>query len=88
MEQPKLEIDDVGSKRWILPNGNPHRIDGPAIEYADGTKYWYQNGNRHRTDGPAIEWFGGTKSYYLNDKKYTEEEFEVEMLKKKLELFG
>jgi hypothetical protein len=22
-------------------NGNLHREDGPAIEWADGTKYWY-----------------------------------------------
>lgn len=27
-----------------LRNGKFHRTDGPAIEYADGTKYWYLNG--------------------------------------------
>jgi hypothetical protein len=29
-------------KTWWL-NGKRHREDGPAIEYADGTKYWYIN---------------------------------------------
>jgi len=24
-------------------NGKCHREDGPAIEYVDGTKYWYLN---------------------------------------------
>jgi hypothetical protein len=25
-------------------NGKWHREDGPAIEFADGTKYWYLDG--------------------------------------------
>ena len=24
-----------------------HRVDGPAVEYADGTKYWYMNGKNY-----------------------------------------
>ena len=24
-----------------------HRVDGPAIECTDGTKWWYLNGKRH-----------------------------------------
>jgi len=42
--------------------------DGPAIEWADGTKLWYQNGRRHRTDGPAVEWTSGNREWYQNDK--------------------
>jgi hypothetical protein len=38
-------IDDVGSKCWRL-NGKLHRTDGPAIEYADGSKYWYYEGKK------------------------------------------
>ncbi|MDP2696414.1 MAG: hypothetical protein Q8O87_04190 [bacterium] len=33
-----------GEKRWYK-NGKRHREDGPAIEYADGTKSWYINDN-------------------------------------------
>lgn len=36
-------------------NGVPHREDGPAIEFQNGTKSWYLHGKRHRTNGPAIE---------------------------------
>ena len=43
-----------------------HRLDGPAIEYADGGKFWYQNGQRHRLDGPAIEYTNGTKYWFQN----------------------
>ena len=52
-----------------------HRTDGPAVEWADGTKVWYVEGKRHRTDGPAIECADGDKVWYVDGKKHTEEEF-------------
>ena len=45
-----------------------HREDGPAIEYADGSKGWYQNNRLHRIDGPALEWFDGDVFWYQNSK--------------------
>ena len=33
----------TGKKEWFL-NGNLHREDGPAVEYANGTKYWCLEG--------------------------------------------
>ena len=59
---------------WYL-NGKYHREDGPAIEYADGSKSWYLNDQRHREDGPATEWTDGSKSWYLNGIQYNEAEF-------------
>jgi hypothetical protein len=50
------------------------REDGPAKEWASGTKKWYLNGEMHREDGPAVEWASGTKCWYLNGKEVTEEE--------------
>jgi hypothetical protein len=44
-------VDDYGTKRWFL-NDKLHRTDGPAIEYADGTKMWYLNGIQYT----EIEW--------------------------------
>ena len=41
-----------------------HRTNGPAIEWADGSKLYYQNDQRHRTNGPAIEYANGTKAYW------------------------
>ena len=35
-------------------NGKLHRIDGPALEYSNGTKMWYYEGKQHRINGPAV----------------------------------
>lgn len=36
-----------GSIFWITADAVLHRLDGPAIEYADGRKQWYLNGVRY-----------------------------------------
>ena len=35
-----VKVFSYGDREWYL-NGKRHREDGPAIEQADGTKYWY-----------------------------------------------
>ncbi len=45
-------------------DGQLHREDGPAVEYANGEQRWYINGKLHRTDGPAIAGNIGTKTEY------------------------
>ena len=39
---------------FYIKNQNPHRLDGPAIEWAEGGQEWWQNGKLHRDDGPAV----------------------------------
>jgi hypothetical protein len=68
-----IRVYPSGTKRWYL-NGQPHREDGPAVEWPSGSKEWYLNGQLHRKDGPAIEWSDGYKSWYLNGEHFTEEE--------------
>ena len=58
---------------WYL-NGQLHREDGPAVEYADGAKHWYLNGEWHREDGPAVEYADGRKFWFLNGIRMTQEE--------------
>ena len=65
----KLEVDSVGTKIWRL-NGQYHRVDGPAVEYASGHKEWYLNGQRHREDGPASEYANGGKFWFLNGQRH------------------
>ena len=67
----KKEIDNDGTIEYTL-NGQLHRTDGPAIEYANGDKYWYINGQRHRDNGPAVEYAHGTKCWYINGKCHRE----------------
>ena len=60
------EIDSFGRKTWKNKNGLLHRLDGPAVEWNDGTKEWWQNGSLHRLDGPAYENINGAKQWYQN----------------------
>jgi len=46
-----------------------HREDGPAIEYADGTKCWCLNDKYHREDGPAVEYDDGYKEWYVDGEQ-------------------
>ena len=64
----RVEVDICGTRRYHNGANQLHRENGPAIERANGTKYWYQNGLLHRTDGPAIEYSDGDKFWYQNDK--------------------
>ena len=52
--------------QWRNAQGQFHRLDGPAREWADGTKIWYQNGQLHRLNGPASEWADGSKEWCQN----------------------
>ena len=45
-----------------------HREDGPAVEYANGDKSWYQNGLKHRLDGPVVETKNSYKTWYYHGK--------------------
>lgn len=67
-ETYKVVVDDNGTISWFdIASGLRHRLNGPAIEQANGNKYYYQNDKRHRLDGPAIEWSNGDKSWFIND---------------------
>jgi hypothetical protein len=74
MKTYTVKINENHTKHWYI-NGNLHREDGPAIEYANGDKEWYIDGKFHREDGPAIEYVNGDKYWYINGEELTEEEF-------------
>ncbi len=61
-----MKIDEVGNIFWRNKGDRLHRLDGPAIEWIDGSKEWYQNGWIHRLGGPAIERVDGSKEWYQN----------------------
>ena len=71
MQKYTVEVNENGSVFWYKHGTNElHRIDGPAIEYANGDKRWYQNDKLHRIDGPAEEWTNGDKYWYQNGKPH------------------
>ena len=67
MSKPKIEKD---AHRWCDVNGQRHRLDGPAVIWADGTQAWYMNGQRHRLDGPAFIWADGTQAWWVNGQRH------------------
>ena len=75
----KVVVSSSNTQWFKLGTNQRHREDGPAIEFADGSKEWYLNGKRHREDGPAIENADGYKHWYLNGKNLTEAEFNKRM---------
>ena len=70
----KVEVTKESTK-WYNESNQPHREDGPAVEFACGYKAYYINGKPHREDGPAVEFAEGYKEYYINGKYLTEQEF-------------
>ena len=75
MKTYKVTVDSEGTIKWYNKDNQLHREDGPAVEYANGDKFWFINGKQHREDGPAIEYANGDKLWFINGKKLTEEEF-------------
>ena len=71
----RVEVAKDGTRRYYNNAGELHRDEGPAVDWAYGTKLWYQNGQLHRTDGPAVECRDGDKRWYINGKRLTEAEF-------------
>ena len=67
----KTILED-GTIEYRNAEGELHREDGPAIEYANGDKVWYLNDKRHREDGPAVEYVDGYKYWFLNDELHCE----------------
>jgi len=67
-----LEIDDDGTKRGRDVNVKLRSIDGPVIEWEDGTKQWWVHGQRHNEHGPAIEWANGDKEWWVNGQRHNE----------------
>ena len=47
MKAQYIKIDDKGNKYYYSDKkmSKLHRVDGPAIEYANGVKFWCIDGN-------------------------------------------
>jgi hypothetical protein len=55
--------DDQGTTRYFKPGTDElHRLDGPAVVFANGDRLWYKDGQLHRVAGPAIDPIRGKKA--------------------------
>ena len=75
MQTYKVTVNENKTICWYNKKDQLHRLDGPAIEYADGYKVWFVEGKRHRLDGPAVEYADGFKEWYVEGRRMTEEDF-------------
>ena len=64
-------VDQDGDLVWV-ENGSYHRLDGPAIIFADGGGFhWRRRGGFHCEVGPALEYLSGKPGWFLDNTKYT-----------------
>ena len=70
MDESTCNVDEYGDKRWTFSNGELHCVNGPAVEFADGDKFWYIHDKLHRVDGPAIEYTNGDKEWYIHGEHH------------------
>jgi len=75
MQTYKVTVNKYKTICWYNEKNQLHRLNGPAIEWADGTKEWWVDDKCHRLDGPAVEWASGFKAWWVKGKQMTEEEF-------------
>ena len=64
----RREVSEFGMIQYLNCNDELHRVNGPALIYANGTKYWFQNGKMHRLGGPAVTHVNGTRLWYQNNE--------------------
>ena len=70
MENYKIkQIGAAGHVYYFNFKDQFHRLDGPAVEYATGGKFWYVNGQYHRLNGPAYEGINAV-TWWIKDKIY------------------
>ena len=70
MQTYKVIVYEDKTVRWYNDKDQLHRLDGPAREWANGSKEWWVEGKRHRLDGPAVEWADGSKEWYVEGKHH------------------
>lgn len=77
----KKFIKNSYGTRWYNEFGELHREDGPAVEWDDGRKEWFQNDERHRIDGPAIYNYNNKAYFYIRSINFKDKEHWFRCLK-------
>lgn len=81
---PVRTVDHNGAIHYKNKLGLHHRLDGPALEYRDGSKYWMVDGRYHREDGPAMSLSDKTEYYYLEGSQYQKINYDLILKKNRL----
>lgn len=73
MTKSVLYVSPAGTKYWKNISKMNHREDGPAVEFVNGTRWWFNNGKKHRVDGPAVEYIDGSEEWWVDDVRHRED---------------
>ena len=76
----RREVDNNHNISYFNSDNQLHRVNGPALIYTNGAKYWYQYNLLHRLDGPAVEFNSGLSSYHIAGFRYSKDEFNKHQL--------
>jgi hypothetical protein len=83
-EEGKLGIGSNGTKRWYDKHNRCHRLNGPAVIYADVDMDWCRHGKLHRDDGPARIWPSvGVEDWWKDGEPYEPSAHELMVWKMK-----
>jgi hypothetical protein len=66
-----IAYDGLHKEYWY--KGMRHRIEGPAIQYADGDYEYFEQGRRHNLKGPA-KCIDGVVEYWIDGRQYLSED--------------
>ena len=75
----RVVVDAAGTRRYYNDAGQLHRKNGPAVEWSDGGREWYQNGQPHRIGGPAIALAHGETRWCLYGVEYSKYSYEQQL---------
>lgn len=67
--ESRMTIED-GDRVWRNAKGQFHRLDGPAIEWANGGEFWYADHQLHREDGPAVVRPDGSTEWWFRGRPH------------------
>jgi len=66
----KIKINEYSTKRYFNDKEELHRLDGPAVEYLNGSKFWHINEKSHRNIDPSEEYSDGEKRWFIINKRH------------------
>ena len=75
MDRPEsiMSVSNTGTKTCRNAQGQLHRLDGPAVEWRNGSKEWWVDGFRHRSDGPSLVYNDGHMEWHLRGMRHRED---------------
>lgn len=70
MKHVSVVENEKGDKIYKNSADKKSRLDGPAVEFSNGSKQWWIDGYLHRIGSPAVELSDGSKEWVINGDRH------------------